>query len=194
MIKNKNAIFFELGGTAMKYSLNYERILLQHGQFKLSFRVGAEYLRDLWQENNKEVRYPYIVTPSEINFMVGRKHYFETGFGYSPSFGKRKYFIPDPNYFPPPHGTRPDIQKTYRYDYVLVPKIGYRYQTINGGFFFKANINLIIFTQSRDPYGSYYSGIDANVVLPVPQAWTGNYVPDPDKYIFSFGFAIGFSF
>jgi hypothetical protein len=114
----RNTFFLELGGNGMFYSLNYDRILLNRDQWKLSGRVGVLYLPPFDGGNRQMVG-----GPLEISYLRGRgKHFLEIGLG----------------------GTA--VYDTYQFaEYRIrdlavmgVLRVGYRHQKTEGGFFYKA--------------------------------------------------------
>lgn len=77
--EKKNFVYVELGGTAVLYSINYDRTVARGESFKLNARIGFATL--LKEE-------PYII-PLEITGNVGRNNrFFEFGPGYSLTQGR----------------------------------------------------------------------------------------------------------
>jgi len=111
----KNAAYLEfLGNSETLLSLNYERILNGNSSGKLhySLRAGFGYAK-----RTKDTAHIFSF-PFELIFMYGRKrHYIESGFGYTAAFGK--HFIDSINYSPPAHYER--------YNHIRVFRLGYRY-------------------------------------------------------------------
>jgi len=117
---SKNTIYLELLGNGGIYSFNYDRIILTKKLFKISGSIGISYIPPF-------VRYNHTLTyPIEINFLYGKKNYFELGIGYTPVFNLYKE----------------DIFKIYDIYSYPVLRIGYRFQKPNGGFFFRTGLLL----------------------------------------------------
>lgn len=77
--EKKNFAYLELGGTAVLYSINYDRTVAKGDGFKLNARMGfATLLREE----------PYII-PLEITGSLGKNNrFFEFGPGYSLTKGR----------------------------------------------------------------------------------------------------------
>ena len=113
----RNTFFLELGGNAMFYSLNYDRILLSRDKWKLSGRVGALYL-PLFQVSNRLM----VGAPLEVSYLRGRgKHFLEIGVGGTVTYD-----------------TYP-LSDTHIRDLAVmgVFRVGYRHQKPEGGLFYK---------------------------------------------------------
>jgi hypothetical protein len=113
----RNTFFLELGGNAMYYSLNYDRILLSRDKWKLSGRVGAMY-QPLFQVSNRQM----VGVPLEISYLRGRnKHFLEIGLGVTATYD-----------------TYPLSDMRIR-DLAMmgVARVGYRHQKPEGGLFYK---------------------------------------------------------
>ncbi len=124
----KNAIFLELGGNGLLYSLNYERMFYQKGIFKSAARIGLTTLPRKIETETKT--YWDVALPLELVGLIGRsKHHLELGIGYTPSYiAKTKLEI----------GGSGFEFDGYRLTSVVPLRIGYRYQKPDGGFFFRA--------------------------------------------------------
>jgi len=111
----KNSIYFELFGNGLIYSLGYERIIWSKDIHKLSTAIGFSYQPPFTHDGSDT----YYFIPSEINYLIGKKHHFELGLGI----------------------TFPLHQKNVRHisdiGYVLFSRIGYRYQKEEGGELFR---------------------------------------------------------
>jgi hypothetical protein len=113
----RNTFFVELGGNAMSYSLNYDRILLSRDKWKLSGRVGATYL-PLFQVSDRLMA----GVPLEVSYLRGRgKHFLEIGLGGTVTYD-----------------TYPLSDTRIRDLAVMgVFRVGYRHQKPEGGLFYK---------------------------------------------------------
>ncbi len=113
----RNTFFVELGGNAVSYSVNYDRILLARDKWKLSGRVGALYL-PLFQVSNRLM----VGAPLEVSYLRGRgKHFLEIGLGGTVTYD-----------------TYPLSDTRVRDLAVMgVFRVGYRHQKPEGGLFYK---------------------------------------------------------
>jgi len=128
----KNAIFIELAGNAPLYSLNYDRLLFmkEKNTFNLSASIGV---------GSVGVSGVYSF-PMELNFLIAPlSNRLEIGLGYTPSFGNRTYVQSGIVY----------AKKNFDYD--MLARLGYRYQTKYSRIFFRADFTPII-------YHNYYDG------------------------------------
>ena len=106
----KNTIFLELYGNGYHGSINYERILPINRMGAIGLRVGIGSIHGL---DNSGYRQLYPVVPLECNYIIGgHGHYMDVGIGYS------------------------HIQH-YTYKYLLVYRLGYRYQSPTGRILFR---------------------------------------------------------
>jgi hypothetical protein len=105
LFSKRNALYIEVGGNAGYYSLNYDIIFFQKGNFKLDWRNGFSLL--------PIINLPIFI-PLEINTLFGKsKHHFECGLGYTPVL-----FLGETN---------------EKYSDIILFRVGYRYQKPNGG-------------------------------------------------------------
>lgn len=75
----KSAVSLELGGNALLYSLNFDRVLVQSDTYKGTLRIGVGVLPYL--ESVKENR-TFLFVPIEFNNLFGPyNHFFELGLG-----------------------------------------------------------------------------------------------------------------
>ncbi|MGK7391119.1 MAG: hypothetical protein ACNS60_12240 [Candidatus Cyclobacteriaceae bacterium M2_1C_046] len=76
----RNNVYFELGGAAFFYSLNYERLLLNSKKHNLAPRIGFEYI-NLFGESKRE----FVGIPIGISYLKHLKKniHLETGFTFS---------------------------------------------------------------------------------------------------------------
>ena len=76
-LSKKNAVYLELLGQGLLYSVNYDRILLVGNKLALSGRVGLSYYPDTGFFDTNT-----IAIPIEFNLLVGKGlTYFEFGLG-----------------------------------------------------------------------------------------------------------------
>ncbi len=139
----KNVINFEIGGNALVYSLNYDRVLLQTEYYKGTIRIGVGALP--YPSSVKENR-TWIFVPIEYNNLFGPKnHFLELSLGttYTSSIQGANHWI--------------------------TGRIGYRLQNFDTGFFLRAGI-VLIYVPYANPQAYNYE--IQNVVLPLPSiAW-----------------------
>lgn len=135
-ISRKNTFYAELGGPAIIYSLNYDRIFRTTKKVKNSVSLGLEVI-DLFFGYQRKFSFGMIM-PFSYNFLFGKKsNKIELGIGPAMYFGR--YYYTYWNTFPDPDGY-------YSRTYVLFifPKIGWRFQQKRGGLFFRANFTPVI--------------------------------------------------
>ena len=126
----RNTIYLELLGQSLYYSINYDRIHQVSERSKTSFTLGACFL---------PVTDFYTTAGSgSYNYLLGRRnHYLELGIGlsgmqlvngnvtssYTTSNAQGEEF------------TQSELGASTNYFLFLTPKIGYRFQQLEGGFF-----------------------------------------------------------
>lgn len=139
----RNVINFEIGGNALIYSLNYDRVLLQTEHYKGTIRIGLGMLP--YPSSVKDNR-TWIFVPIEYNNLFGPKnHFLELSLGttYTSSIQGANHWI--------------------------TGRIGYRLQNFDTGFFLRAGI-VLIYVPYANPQAYNYE--IQNVVLPLPSiAW-----------------------
>lgn len=120
VVNKKNALFIEGGGKGPYYSVNYDRLFRQGRKLIFSWRAG------------------FSILPHDLSILVavsaftrGLQHHLEFSLGVTPYLKNYKTFL-----------HRNDLSDKQAY---ITPGIGYRYQKINGGFFFTAGIDPLIF-------------------------------------------------
>jgi hypothetical protein len=126
----RNTIYAELLGQSLYYSLNYDRIHLEFDRGKTSYTIGACFL---------PVTDFYTTAGSgSYNYLLGkRNHYLELGIGLS---GMQlvsgnitsSYTTIDAQ---GEEITQSALGSSTSYFLFLTPKIGYRFQQLDGGFF-----------------------------------------------------------
>lgn len=70
---NKNAVYFELLGSGLFYSINYDRILWEKPNLAISARIGTSYIPI------PESDFYLLGFPIELIFLKGSKNYLEIG-------------------------------------------------------------------------------------------------------------------
>lgn len=117
LILEKNSIFVEIGGNAIIYSINYDRLIDVSTKFKISTRIGIHYTNKLPLQYYRTLCIPIEI--SGLYSIYGSKHFVEIGSGlsYLNSYDK----ITDHT---------EDI-------IILALRLGYRFQKPEGGIFVK---------------------------------------------------------
>jgi hypothetical protein len=110
----KNCAYLEFfGNSETLLSLNYERILNGNSRAKLHYSLRAGFA---YTKRTKDTAHMFSF-PFELIFMYGRrKHYIESGIGYTAVFGK--HFI---------DSTRSPPVQFEKYNRIYVFRLGYRY-------------------------------------------------------------------
>ncbi len=136
----KNSVFFELFGNGLIYSLNYDRIILQRNGLKTSARIGFSVI-PLDEFSN--------ILITEINQLIGRGNkYFEIGLGITAHYvfdeeAVSFFGIDDHNF-------------------LGFIRMGYRYQKLNGGLFYRVGVTPFMFIEESDdklfPYFGFSIG------------------------------------
>ncbi|MHA7130250.1 hypothetical protein [Algoriphagus namhaensis] len=153
----KNSIFVESLWPSFSYSLNYDRIFYQKGALKLSARAGFSLLYNSRTGPTSSFWAPFI--PVELTGFWGKsKHHLELGLGFFATRNRRYFFDED---FPNNIREEPYWGKTF------VPRIGYRYQKPEGGFFFRGGYTptLGIENLEGDDEGSTFNPFGLSVSL-----------------------------
>lgn len=133
---SKNAVYFEVGGNSLFYSINYDRQLKTFkNQNKLGFRLGfggtLGYNDYLWDDDLYLGFYNF---PVEVYYLIGEsKHFLDIGIGIAPSFS-----------------STPFDEGQYQTDRFI--NLSYRFQKPGNGFFFRTGL----LVQSYNIYG--YTG------------------------------------
>lgn len=142
-VKASRAVYLELAGNGVIYSINYDKIFHQKGAFKSSYRVGIS----VYPRNYDRI-YANVYLPLEITGMYGKRNgHFEFGLGVTPSYL---------NYgtFDPTNADR-EVLDYSGMGLAVFGRLGYRYQKPDGGFFFRIAVNPIladIMPQRDDKY------------------------------------------
>ena len=128
-INAKQAIYFELGGTGIGISLNYDRLFRQTAKWKYGARVGVGI-------NSGEFR---PIPLGEIYALKGKRgKYLELGFGVSYLFPTKSQYTADTTLVTFRGGDQ----------LWLIPRIGYRRQRNKKGNVFRAGITPVFILQS----------------------------------------------
>ena len=137
-ILRRNTIYLDLGGTAIGYSLSYDRLFRINKKVRHSVSLGVEMLDIIYTSPRGYSggwNY-YLIFPFSYNFIWGKKSdHLELGIGPS-ILVDREY-----EYWGP---AKDDGRLWLSFRLFLSPKIGWRYQQKQGGFFFRTVFSPII--------------------------------------------------
>lgn len=142
----KNTIYAEVGGNGTLYSLNFDQIFLAADNFRLSGRIGLGVTSNVFSGDIDPI------IPVEWNLWWGGKnnHYFETGIGVVAALGAQETSASLSN--TTESGVtirRPVGNKEYNSMYAFT-RLGYRYQSTNGGLFFRAGLTPTITAYAKN--------------------------------------------
>jgi SpoU rRNA methylase family enzyme len=139
----RNAAYFELGGNALLYSVNYDRRLNNTWTGRAGFMIFSAEGTD--QDTGERVEVSIAIIPVMMNALLGRgTHRLELGAG--PLFGIGGGQVEDPEVG--------DVEEFSAAGLAgVTTTFGYRRQPLDGGFVFRASLN------------PFYSGS--------PQLWAG---------------------
>lgn len=175
-ITKRNTIYFEFLGQGIVNSLNFDRIHIQKRKFSTSLTVGIShwgYLYSYLMDDNMRVT----SLPISYNILLGSKnHKLELGLGLTESYIYSEYtsienlatVYENPIYFNA--FKRFEDLETY-----LNLKLGYRYQRMNGGFFFRTSLTPIfpIFSYTKTTFNTYGTLIQETKV----ESTISNFIP-----------------
>lgn len=114
----KNSVFVELLGRGDLYSINYDRIFLIKNKHAFTARIGFSYYPPNDSHQN------YFCFPVAVNYMYGIKHHLEISAGLTSRFEQEERAL----------------LKHVKSTYSAMFGIGYRYQRVDGGVFFRIEI------------------------------------------------------
>jgi hypothetical protein len=117
LILKKNTVFFEIGGNAIIYSINYDRLFNVSRKFKMSARIGIHYTNKFPLQYYRTVCIPLEI--SGLYSFFRDKHFVEigTGLSYLNSYDRITNHSED--------------------IIILALRLGYRFQKPEGGLFIK---------------------------------------------------------
>lgn len=146
----KNALYLELGGAAIAYSLNYERTIFNGSKINTNARVGFAIFPLHGDQDINDINDINYLVPLGLNFVFGnKKRHFETGLNYT--FGRTSSSSTTTNTL---NGVvvRKTTEVNQYFSNLLLPYIGYRYQKQEGGFLFKLNAMPVISLDKRSNF------------------------------------------
>jgi hypothetical protein len=123
----KNTIFVEVLGNGGLYSINFDRILAQKKNIKVTARIGASFVPNT-ESNGKWS------LPVEFNFLCGKKNHWEFGIGFGYGHGLNNVIT---NYY----NENLLISSTL---FGTIKILNYRCQKPEGGIFFQIGFVSII--------------------------------------------------
>lgn len=127
-IIKRNARYLELLGNGGLYTLNYERNIHYKDNHRTNVRFGIAYL---WWE---AMRTPVIVI-EPIYLKEAKNHFLELSIGLTAWYGES-------NIYPDANGTKKIVT-------FLMPRVGYRYQSLRNNWFLRAGIVPFYFTEGK---------------------------------------------
>lgn len=137
----RNAIYLELAGPGVLYTLNYERFLTEHLSLRAGFSIWSVDSLDIvaqWIKNFKYRSFPVMVT-----WLIGKKaSHLELGLGIQPTFLEGDF---DVFYFI--HAN----EKSKGSGILGLSTIGYRYQKEESGFIFRIGMSPVFSTSGVNP-------------------------------------------
>ena len=130
-----NLFYFELYGNGMGLSINYERIFSQNGSINFCGRIGFSKINDpISGVGENDIN----VIPVEFLFFAGNNSHFEFGFGLTTFYQMS------------------NVSNAYKFAFVAIPRIGYRFQKPNGHFVLRLGLTLPFYadnsSQSKLPF------------------------------------------
>ena len=126
----KNVAYFELAGSGLLYSFNYDRLLLIDQRMRLSTTIGFWYIPQV--ENIIDFEF-MVGTSVGINTLIGKQTHFAE-FGFNVAYMNMK-----------------DTEENYYHTIYLPIRFGYRYQKDTGGLFLRASfLPLVAVLQDTD--------------------------------------------
>ncbi len=134
---SKDAIYMELGGTGLIYSLNYDRLLMQEEKLAISVNLGVSYIPNFFP--NSDFAHIYGNSLGFSTLVGSSRHFAEIGFNASYWYMK-------------------DIDDDVYWLTFLPIRLGYRYQKKEGGLFFKTSFMPIV---------PIYQDADASLLYPL---------------------------
>ena len=121
---SKNTIYVNTTTKGALYSVNYDRVFYKTDKLTYSYNFGISILEDA------------VATPVGINLFTGKENsHLEFSFIIMPYIDKYKSFL-----------SKNDLSDKYIY---IVPGIGYRYQKLKGGLFFKLTLSPMLVLDPR---------------------------------------------
>ena len=132
----RNTVYLEVFGQGLFNSLSYDRILFPEFKVRQSASIGLTFI--------PPISYMQVVAiPVSYNFIFGqRKHHFELGLGFTPMIFK-EIGLSSSFYSEDQSGNQTLVYEkvdNINLLFYLTPKIGYRFQKPEGGFFFRGTL------------------------------------------------------
>ncbi len=151
-IRKRNTIYFEIFGQGLINSINYDRLLVVNEKSTTSITIGFSHWGYLMSTSENKVTSTGI--PISFNYLYGKNnHNLELGIGVTQMFTKiemdmTSILSPLTSLF------SEEITQIKSIDQIsttyFTPKIGYRYQQLNGGFCFRATLTPLIILRQID--------------------------------------------
>jgi hypothetical protein len=174
---NRNGVFLEILGNGNMYSLNYERLIKDAGRVKHGWRLGGGYSPIAIGKTGK---ISLLDVPLEYNFFfLRKKHHPEIGLGFTYERLSIKSIIPETHYNTSVTITSTDtiitiskeehehVQKLITTRFMIVPRIGYRYEKPNGRLSIRVG-----FTPLITVYGIAKTTLDGETIAKSPTGFS----------------------
>ncbi len=127
---SKNAVYLELGGSGLIYSINYERLWIENENLSLCTNIGATYIPSFFP--NSDFKHIWGNSVGVSTLIGSQKHFAEIGFNLSYWYLK-------------------DIEDNTFLSTFLPLRLGYKYQKNDTGIFYKlAFVPIIPIHQDND--------------------------------------------
>ncbi|MDP2384926.1 MAG: hypothetical protein Q8M29_01020 [Bacteroidota bacterium] len=181
VVYNRKAVYAEIYGNSLGAALNYEYLYRDHG-LKQGLRFGSGYFVDFLGKNS-----PTIISGNieYIAFTGAREHHIEWGIGATYHYKYYKQTYQSVNYFILGSDTTrtytDHIYKFQRTGPAILPRIGYRYESPDGGLVVRVGYTPVIYLLNKEK--EFYDGTET----------TKTSIPFSTKFAWG-GVSIGFSF
>lgn len=178
---NRKAIYAEVYGNSLGASLNYEYKYRDQG-LKQGVRFGAGYFPNFLEENT-----PTIISANAeyFAFSGAREHHLEWGIGATYHYKYYKQTYQEMTYYVSNNDTV-RIYTDHQYKYqrtgpAILPRIGYRYESPDGGLVIRVGYTPVIYLLNKEK--EFYDGTEISKTS----------IPFATKFAWG-GVSIGFSF
>lgn len=181
VVYGRKAVYGEVLGNSLGASLNYEYLYRDQG-VKQGVRFGAGYFVNFFENNS-----PTVISGNVeyLAFSGARQHHIEWGIGATYHYKYYKQNYQTVNYYV----SSGDTIRTYTdHDYkfqrtgpAIIPRIGYRYESPDGGFIVRVGYTPVIYLLNKEK--EFWDGTETSKTS----------IPFATKFAWG-GVCIGFSF
>lgn len=146
-----NTLYFEILGSSMFVSLNFEKRLSRTLK-NFTISVGMLYYRNRKNFGSLIHVKNYLITPIQLTYTRGRLHQFETGIGFT-SFTGAHWLESSDNI--------KTILLNSNDWYFMIKIAGYRFQKATRGLFFRVNLtsSFLLYKSTNNPVRLYKNAI-----------------------------------